>query len=113
MHNADIEQRGSFKFDSVEVFVKQFPCLQHLDLDELEIEFNKYEVDKCIELDPTCPDISKQWIGINSIKDITSGQSKYGNLFQIIQAILSIPHANTEPERNKKCYNFPTKSWIW
>ncbi|XP_071487576.1 uncharacterized protein [Diadema antillarum] len=94
---ADPRHRLNARFSSVCYFVKKFHLLED-HIDQLELEFANYQVDKLesVSLDQRIDDI---WMAISQIRDKISSKEKYVHLPRIMYAILSVPHSNAEDER--------------
>ena len=116
-HVADISKQFSASFESIEYFHDKFPFLNNIDLDILQEQFNMYQIERLpIEIkksqenlqlklqklpyDEKCVlSMDQQWSVMEKIVDATTGLKKYNDLCVVMFSILTIPHANPEPDQ--------------
>jgi hypothetical protein len=67
-------------------------------VDELENEFNLYQVCDFPDSVVKCADMDVQWHLISKMKN-AEGVLKFASLAKVMQGILTIPHSNAECER--------------
>ena len=114
---ADISKQFSASFESIEYFHDKFPLLNNIDLDILQEQFNMYQIERLpIEIkksqenlrlklqkllyDEKCVlSMDQQWSVMEKIVDATTGLKKYNDLCVMMFSILTIPHANPEPDQ--------------
>ena len=96
----DIKLYQEVRFDSVEFFIKKFPCLLgDGDVDSLESEFAHYQADTSIATLATEMRVDEQWHGISQLTDPSTGAKMYPTLTKVMKGILVIPHSNASCER--------------
>eukprot|EP00057_Strongylocentrotus_purpuratus_P026387 XP_011680861.1 PREDICTED: uncharacterized protein LOC105446133 [Strongylocentrotus purpuratus] len=97
----DLKQHQEVGFDSVEFFVKKFPCLLgDGDVDSLESEFAHYQADTSIASIATeTVRVDEQWHRISQLPDPCTGAKMYPTLTKVMKGILVIPHSNASCER--------------
>ena len=96
----DIKKRQRAKFSSVTYFVERFKLLDIDKMDDLESEFNMYQIDELIGL--TLKEgmrIDLQWHQISEMTNDIGGGKKYPLLSKIMKAVLVIFHSNADCER--------------
>ncbi|KAJ8033410.1 hypothetical protein HOLleu_23642 [Holothuria leucospilota] len=94
----DIADRTQVKFSSVEYFVKHFDLVPKESMDQLESEFNQYQIDKNIVANKEIR-IDQQWHSIGQIKDQATSEKKYPVLASVMKTVLLIFHSNADCER--------------
>ena len=96
---ADIEIRENVPYSHVKFFLSKFPhFFDESELDVVESQFLRYQIEKFNEDIINCNRVDVQWYKISQMKD-TSGKLKYNLLWKVIQIVLVIPHSNAEDER--------------
>lgn len=94
---ADISKREHADFNSVQYFVKKFPCLSLSDdnVDKLETEFMDYQTSVLPSSILECKRTDTQWhLMLNE-----NGQQRYGRLAKVMLGILCVFHSNADCER--------------
>ena len=94
---ANPNNRMEVTYSSLSFFVKRFKFMEEA-LDELEVEFAQFQIDKLenVSLDKRS---DEAWVDIAGIRDKSTGQLKYVHLPKVMLAILSLPHSNADDER--------------
>lgn len=90
-------KRLEMSFASVKYFVHRFHFMED-SLDQLELEFANYQSDPMMDSLPE-ERVDLTWSTISQMKDISSGELKYGHLAKVMHLILSIAHSNAADER--------------
>ena len=93
----DIKDRLNVKFESVQYFVKRFSLVKQEDMDQLESEFNLYQIDENIHYKENMR-IDRQWHEIGELED-TVNRKKYPLLTLVMKAVLIVFHSNADCER--------------
>ena len=95
----DLTLRHGVGLESVMYFVHRFPvlCLSS-EIDQLQIEFAKYQVYNFPNTILDLPRVDDQWSRVSNIKD-PSGKMIFSVLGKVMLGILVIPHSNCDCER--------------
>ena len=94
----DVDRRIKSKFSSIRYWHQRFKCLSKgINLEDLEIEFNKFQVDNLSGLD-TSIRIDVLWQKISLVKDMF-GNAKYLLLGTFMKSLCALPHSNADSER--------------
>ena len=95
----DLTLRHGVGLESVMYFVNRFPvlCLSS-EIDQLQIEFAKYQVYNFPNTILDLPRVDDQWSRVSNIKD-PSGKMIFSVLGKVMLGILVIPHSNCDCER--------------
>ena len=94
----DVDRRIKSKFSSIRYWHQRFKCLSKgINLEDLEIEFNKFQVDNLSGLD-TSIRIDVLWQKISQVKDMF-GNAKYLLLGMFMKSLCALPHSNADSER--------------
>lgn len=98
---ANIKKRSDVNYSAVRYFLSRFKCLTEKFAekeDEIEMEFLTFQVDVIPDTILQEERMDKAWTELGLIRN-ASGGLKYGQLAQIMLAILTIFHSNVECER--------------
>lgn len=96
----DISQRSTAKFTTVEYFTSRFSLIPDDKMDQLQDEFNLYQIDETI--DDCTKDVTRidqKWHVIGQMMELSRYQRKYSLLSQVMKCVLVVFHSNSDAER--------------
>ncbi|GFS19858.1 retrovirus-related Pol polyprotein from type-1 retrotransposable element R2 [Elysia marginata] len=94
----NVAQRARSKYEDIRFWLNRFPCLsRNIDIDKLQTEFAKFQVDALTGLDLE-ERVDKLWGKIAMIRCADS-DPKYARLSSVMLGLLAIPHSNADAER--------------
>lgn len=95
----DISKKTSGCISQVRYFSERYKLLNNKEANELEKEYQYFQIEKFSDEIVMEGNIALQWHLISKLRHAATGQLKYEHLYKVARIVLVIYHSNTDCER--------------